>query len=172
MLGFQDQEAWTLVEKEERSVRIRYASTGVFASVQDSTSTKLQRITSSSKSSNFKLLLQWRFKMIGFQDQEDGSRLVSEERSVRYWYVSTTAHLSVTYSTSTKLQRITSSSKSSNFKLPFRHCWRSVALVLDIVMPTLCWSNMNTVHDFQHLQRKLTASTMWAIFSNSKRHIE
>ncbi|GIP16990.1 hypothetical protein J40TS1_26320 [Paenibacillus montaniterrae] len=41
--GFQDQEAWTLVENEERSVGTSYVSTGIFASVQDSPSTKLQR---------------------------------------------------------------------------------------------------------------------------------
>ncbi|WP_213519628.1 hypothetical protein [Paenibacillus montaniterrae] len=41
--GFQDQEAWTLVENEERSVEQSYVSTAVFASVQDSPPNPLQR---------------------------------------------------------------------------------------------------------------------------------
>src|SRR5690606_3408900 len=49
----------------------------------------------------------------GFQDQEDGTILETEERSVRYWYVSTGGFGSVPYSPSIKLQRNTSSSKSA-----------------------------------------------------------
>gem|GEM_PF-960800 len=62
-LGFQDQEAWTLVENEQRSVRIRYVSSGIFASVQDSTPNKLQRITSSSKS----CVLSYLFNFFSFE---------------------------------------------------------------------------------------------------------
>ncbi|WP_213513291.1 hypothetical protein [Paenibacillus montaniterrae] len=104
-LGFQDQEDWTLVENEERSVGTCYVSTAVFASVQDSTSTKLQRQSSSSKSSLFKQPFQSKFKKLGFQDQEDGTILEGEERSVGNCYVSTGAFGGVTYSPPTTLQR-------------------------------------------------------------------
>jgi len=46
LLGFQHREGRTLVEKEERSVRNWYVSTGFFASVRDSMPTKLQSATS------------------------------------------------------------------------------------------------------------------------------
>ncbi|GIP14854.1 hypothetical protein J40TS1_04960 [Paenibacillus montaniterrae] len=39
----QDQEAWTLVENEERSVGTSYVSTAAFGSVTYSPPTKLQR---------------------------------------------------------------------------------------------------------------------------------
>src|SRR5690606_23310123 len=48
--GFQDQEDGELVENEERSVRLVYVSTGIFASSPYSTSNPLQSPTSSSKS--------------------------------------------------------------------------------------------------------------------------
>ncbi|MFC6332180.1 hypothetical protein ACFP56_06060, partial [Paenibacillus septentrionalis] len=56
--GFQDQEAWTLVENEERSVDVDYVSTAVFASVQDSPSITQQRESSSSKSNFLNYLFQ------------------------------------------------------------------------------------------------------------------
>src|SRR5690606_39502433 len=43
IFGFQDQEACTLVDNEQRSVRSGYVSSRVVASVQDSTSITLQR---------------------------------------------------------------------------------------------------------------------------------
>ncbi|GIP18281.1 hypothetical protein J40TS1_39230 [Paenibacillus montaniterrae] len=93
--GFQDQEAWTLVENEERSVGKSYVSTAVFASVQDSPSNPLQRSH---------IVIKPPLKP-GFQDQEDGTILEGEERSVDTYYVSTGALGSVTYSPSNPLQR-------------------------------------------------------------------
>ena len=54
-----------------------------------------------------------KFKMLGFQDQEATVKLGNEERSVRFWYVSTGGSRWTLASPSTKLQRITSSSKSN-----------------------------------------------------------
>ncbi|WP_213519138.1 hypothetical protein [Paenibacillus montaniterrae] len=104
-LGFQDQEAWTLVENEERSVEKSYVSTGIFASVQDSPSTTLQRNRIVIKVMLFKLPLPIEVQNFGFQDQEDGTILEGEERSVGKSYVSTGAFGSVTYSPSNTLQR-------------------------------------------------------------------
>jgi len=56
----------------------------------------------------FELPLPMRVQNYGVQDQEDGTILESEERSVRFWYVSTGAFGSVPYSTSTTLQRVAS----------------------------------------------------------------
>ncbi|GIP16597.1 hypothetical protein J40TS1_22390 [Paenibacillus montaniterrae] len=54
----------------------------------------------------------------GFQDQEDGTILEGEERSVGKSYVSTGAFGSVTYSPSTKLQRKHLVIKVELFELP------------------------------------------------------
>ncbi|GIP14779.1 hypothetical protein J40TS1_04210 [Paenibacillus montaniterrae] len=58
------------------------------------------------------------FQMFGFQDQEDGTILEGEERSVGTSYVSTGAFGSVPYSPSTKLQRNYIVIKVGYFELP------------------------------------------------------
>src|SRR5690606_13518506 len=56
---------WTMVENEERSVGNTYMSTGIFASVQDSTTTKLQRNTSRSQAVPRRVspLVGWRHRL-------------------------------------------------------------------------------------------------------------
>src|SRR5690606_29749332 len=74
-------------------------------------------------------------QIFGFQDQEDGELLESEERSVGTYYVSTEAFGSAPYSTPTKLQRINVVikvgylnclfNKGSNIRLSGPRRWRA-----------------------------------------------
>ncbi|GIP17911.1 hypothetical protein J40TS1_35530 [Paenibacillus montaniterrae] len=66
------QEAWALVESEERSVGTYYVNTAAFASVQDSPPTKLQRKTASSKSSFLNYLSNKRSKSWAFRTKKLG----------------------------------------------------------------------------------------------------
>ncbi|WP_213516218.1 hypothetical protein [Paenibacillus montaniterrae] len=106
------QEDGTILEGEERSVGTCYVSTAAFGSVTYSPSNPLHRNYIVIKVDHFKLPLPMRFKMFGFQDQEDGTILEGEERSVGTCYVSTEAFGSVTYSPSNPPRSNTSSSKS------------------------------------------------------------
>jgi len=115
IFGFQDREAWTILENEERSVRYWYVSTynvfveNIHRKRNLSVAFKIRyriryNVLHRHQKVNFNNLFN-QFKMLGFQYREDGELLENEERSVRYWYVSTAVFGSASYSMSNPLQR-------------------------------------------------------------------
>ncbi|MFC6331718.1 hypothetical protein ACFP56_03715 [Paenibacillus septentrionalis] len=116
LFGFQDQEDWPLVEIEERSVRFWYVSYNVFAenilrkhcpSVAFHIRCRVYvNALLRNQLRTIELPLPIEVQLFGFQDQEDWPLVEIEERSVRFWYVSTGVFASVQASMSNPLHRM------------------------------------------------------------------